>query len=351
MLAGHPKALVNRAAQVEYEQLGNDMTILEWSGSIPPSIVTFSTLPPELFKFYELLGGEQDKIMRVHPISSGTPPPGIKAGVALRLLEELEDLLITNLVKQHSQFVLDLARKRLAYMGIKYNKEDGRMLRLLGRDQEDMIEQLDVEAISKRYNMRLEHASQSAESPAAKTQKVLDLLEVKPDALTNEQVIDALELIRPEKITDPAQAAVAYAEYLVELVAQDKELPEPREGQHYIVTWNVLMAFYQRTGFDILPERAQERFRKYMLGLEFLMSEHSLRSQAFAQRLFQIANYPAFYHLPPEQAMAQLPQGPPPAGPPPGPGQTPPTPGGPQDTFFSPPGAQPQQPQMIGSNV
>lgn len=319
MLAGHPKALIHRGAKVNFEQMGNDMTILEWSGQVEPKIATFSTIPAEVAKFYELLGGEQDKIMRVQPVSSGTPPNGITAGVAIRLLQEMEDLLMTDRVAEQNRFVVGLARRRLAIMGKFYADNDERMVRLLGRDNRDVIETLDLDALSGRFNVRLDEASQVSETPAAKTQKVFDLLTVKPDALTKEEVIDAVELMRPEQITDPAHSVVSYAEYLCELVSQDSELPEPRPGLNYTVMWNVMMSYYQRPGYDSLPDTAKEKFETYVLGLEYLMNEHRKLSPSFDQICAANPGYPAFFALPEEDkkppmltpaAMGPVPGGP-----------------------------------------
>lgn len=340
LLHGHPKMLVHRRARVSTEDLGNDTTVVEYDGMVEPKLMTFATVAGDVMKLYEMLGGEQDKLMKLHPISSGEPPAGIKAGVALRLLEQIEDLLMTNQAEQMKSFVIALARKRLALMSIFYKKEHERFTRILGADNEDLVEALDVDALGKRHNVKLEHASAFAKNPAARAQQVIDLLEVRPDALTNEQVIDALELTRPEKITDPAVAAVSAAEYINELCAQDKELPKPRQGLHYLVAWPIHMAFYQRAGFTSLPKRAQERFLDYLLGLEFLMSEQANINPAFAARVFSMPGFPAFYNLPPQQiasihgvtdqAM--------------GPGQAKPQPGLPQQLTPPDQGLQPQAP-------
>lgn len=301
VLAGHPKFLVHRRSKVLWDRLRDNSTIVQYEGGVPPQIVNFANLPNGVFELYALLTQEADKLMKTHQISSGSPPPGITAGVALRLLEEIEDLALSTLIESQNDYTLAVARRTVALAGKFFSKDDGRMIRIVGKDNQDLLEDFDPEMLTQKYNFRVDTINQEARSPAAKQQQIIDLLEVtKDNPPTQEQLIDALELVQPDKITDPAKAAVTAAEAVYQVILSNKAPNPPRQGLNYIVYWRVLMAKAQNRGFEKLPEKAQNEFRKYMLGLEFLMDEHALRNPIFEELLYtQLPYFPAYYNTSP----------------------------------------------------
>jgi hypothetical protein len=309
MMFHHHKFLVHKSAGVQFSELtANDSTVVEWAGIQEPKLVNWGMFDQGLVEFAAILNNENDKIMKIHPISQGTPPPGIKAGVALRLLEEVEDQQLTTMITKQNHFTISLARRIIGICGKYYKKGDGRLVNILGQDSVDLLDEFDPDLLSKSYNVSPEPISQFARSPAARTQQIIDLLEVTPNVpKTQEQLIDALQLVKPEKITDPAVTAIRAAEYVNELCAQNKPLPEPRPGDNYIVKWHVHMSFYQRPSFINLPKKAQQRFLDMMLGLEYLMAEHTRKNPSFRQILLTIPTWPAFYNLPPEMLQSPPP--------------------------------------------
>jgi hypothetical protein len=299
-LAGHPKWLVHKGAKIQRSALGNDATLVTWHGNIPPTLAQMATIPPGSLELYNIFTAECDKVMNVHPVSSGTPPPGIKAGVAIRLLEEIEEANLTNLIDNIGNLSVALGRRLLSMAG-KYMSKGAHLIRIVGEDDADVIEEFEPDILTKPFNYKLEKISNQARSPAARMQNIIDLVEVVKDSTTQEQILDAMDLIEPNKISDPGVAAVQLAEYENELCGQDKPMLEPREGERLSVHWNVHMAYYQRRGFQQLPTSAQERFREHMIGTEFLMSELAMLNPMFEQQVLSLPGYPAFYHLPPDQ--------------------------------------------------
>lgn len=303
-LHGTPKLLVHRNADVDIE--ATTSALIKWSGQVAPELKNFDIISAEIVGFYQMLGEELERAVNMHPISSGTPPKGITAGVALRLLEEIEDKLFEPQVKKLNNMVISRDRRLTALAGKFYKKEDGRMMHIVGEDNSDIIKELDVESLTKKYNYRFEPVAAQSKSAASRKQDVIDTLQYGPEGvLTREQILDALELNRPEKITDPAQTAVANAERVVEKAASGDPLPHPRRGENYIVKWNILLAYYQRAGFTQLPEDKQQEFVDNITFLEFLMDEQALKSPMYNQTLMQIPHWPAFYNPSPRPVTNQ----------------------------------------------
>jgi len=292
-----PKLMVHVNSDLSIEALASGATILKWSGQVPPELKNFASISPELIGFYQMLGEEIERSINQHPISGGTPPKGITAGTALRLLEEIQDRLLEQSIKRMNRMVVNRDKRVTGVAGKFFKKSDKRLLRIVGEDNADIIEELDTDALTKKYNYRIEPVAANSKSAASRKQDVIDTLQYGPEnVMTPEQVLDAMELNRPEKITDPAQTSVAAAERIIEMVSSSKELPLPRRGENYMVKWKIFMGYYQRPGFLSLPEKRQIEFVDMVSHLEFLMDEQALKNPMYLQVLMTTPDWPAFYH-------------------------------------------------------
>lgn len=300
MLVGHPKFLVEKNAEVNFESLGNDATIVEYQGPVPPQLVTASTLGPEIFAFIEKLSQRMQMLAGTHPVSTGSPPPGIKAGIAIRLLEDIENQRASNDIKKHNQLIVDLFRKALAVVGRFYKEEDNRLVNILGRDKEYLIESFEVSALNKPYDIRVEQSSSLPQTPAARIQTIMDLMQIPGfrQLLPDEQWADMLDLATPGKFYDAARAAVSMAEWENEEFVQGRISPEPREGEDLLVHWRIHSIFYQTKGFTQLSSKTQEDFKDHLRATEYLMWLHMTQNPMFAQQIMTLRNWPMLYVQP-----------------------------------------------------
>jgi hypothetical protein len=304
-LAGSPKVFIHSQSKIAYDSLSDDrQTIVEWSGQVAPHVMTLTSLPPEVFMFVENLGKEMESLAGIHPISTGSPPPGIKAGVALRLLDELENRNDAPIIKKASAFVQGIDRKTLRICGKFYNEDDNRLIKILGKDKQYIIENFDVTALSRITDVHTEQVSQASRSPASRVQNIIDMLQVAPQLAQSEptkgQILAALEFANPDELIDPATAAVYAADAENESFSAGKDVDEPRPGEDLITHWNKHLAFYQTRAYKMLPERIRESFYDHLLATEYLMWEQSIKSPAFGQRLMMLPQYPALFHMPPQ---------------------------------------------------
>lgn len=296
LLHDSPKLAVHSNSEVDIESILGGGITFTWSGEEKPELLTFNTISKDSIAFYELLGEEWSKAANMHPITQGDPPAGITAGVALRLLQEIEDKLFEEQIKMLNRYVVSRDMRILAMQSKYYKKEDERFLHIVGEDNTDLIEELDTRMLGVKWNVKLDQVNPGAFSAAAKKQDVIDLLQYGAEGtLSPEQVIDAMELNRPDKITDPAQTAVANAEYVVELVSSGKDFPMPREGENYMVKWKIFMAYYNKQSFSELSAERQKKFVNMVIALEFLMDEQALKNPVYNQMLLTQPQWPAFY--------------------------------------------------------
>lgn len=311
MLMGHPKFMVPSQANVKFEDLGNDATIVEYNGPQPPQLVTAGTINPEVFAFLERLEGKMQALGGVHPVSTGEPPPGIKAGIAIRLLEDLENQRATTTVKKYNKMIIDIDRKTLAVVGKYYKNSEKRMINILGRDKGYLRDTFDATVLNGSYDIRIQQGSSLPQTPAARVQTVIDLMQIPgmKELHSNEEWADMLDLAAPGKFYDASKAAVHVAEWENEEYASGRVPPEPRPGEHLEVHWRIHSTFYQTRGFMELDEAIQEEFKLHLNGTEMLMWLHAQQNPTFAQKLLTLPNWPMLF-IQPQQALAPQTQAP-----------------------------------------
>lgn len=300
LLMGHPKYMVPSNADVNFEDLGNDATIVTYQGPTPPQLVVAGVIHPEVFKFAELLETKIQTLGGQHPVSTGQPPPGIKAGIAIRLLEDIENQRSTNTIKKHNQLVVDLDRKTLSVVGKFYKNSEERLINIVGRDKGYLRDTFDALILSRPYDIRIQQSSSLPQQPAARVQTIMDLLQIPgiKEMMPNEEWMDMLDLAAPGKFFDAARAAVTVAEWENEEFVSKRIPPEPRMGEHLEVHWRIHSIFYQTRGFMELEEASRHEFELHVLATEYLMWLHAQQNPTFAQQLMTLQNWPMFFSQP-----------------------------------------------------
>jgi len=171
-LMAHQKWMMPRGA-CKIDQLGNDNTIVQYQGPVPPQMVQMQPNSPEVYSFRENIKQEMQVIYGSHGISRGEVPKGITAASALQFLNELENERATSDISKHGFLVKDLAKMTIAIVGDNYDVEDGRMLRIVGENNKFSIRHFDAAHLHKSYDIRFDNSTGLPESKSGKVPKNL----------------------------------------------------------------------------------------------------------------------------------------------------------------------------------
>lgn len=109
-LVAHPKWMMPKGA-ANIESLGNDITVVQYSGPQPPVLVQASPTPPEVMTMLQSLKEQFQQISGIFGVSRGEPPPGIKSGVALQFLNEQENERFNAQILKWNELVRKVAFK------------------------------------------------------------------------------------------------------------------------------------------------------------------------------------------------------------------------------------------------
>jgi hypothetical protein len=309
VMVSHPKWMVP-AGSVALDRLGNDITIVQYKGPQAPILATGQSIPSDAFQFRDKIKEEFQQISGVFGVSRGEPPPGIKAGIALQFLSEQESERYNELVLKWNEMIRQIAEMTLAVAGDYYDESDERMVRILGKNNEYMVEFFKVSALEKDYDIRIQNSSALPKSVSARTQTIFDLAERFPEQFTGEQVIEMLDLAQSDKFIDAATVAVRAAEAENEKLYEVKDDAElaPVEWENHIIHWKTHTRQMQQFQFKYKTEKAiQERYKDHVMAHEMLMVEQAGKNPAFAAELQKIPMFPMFYVTPPPAA-APMPQ-------------------------------------------
>ena len=293
-LTGHAKWVMPRGA-CKIEALGNDSTIVQYQGPVAPQLMQTAPNPREAYTFRDMLVQEMGQVYGVQGVSRGTPPKGITAGVALQFLNEQEQERSTTDVSKHNNFVQKIARKTIAVAGDYYAPDDGRMLRIVGKDNKYSIRHFDSANLSKDYDVRVQVGTALPESKAGKMQRIIEIMQMKPDLLSNERWIDLLEFGNVDKMNTLLTVAVKCAESENEDLLAGKYVGEPMEWEDHIVHWRTHVRAMQSRSFkEETPLEVQKSIVDHIAVTEFAMTEKAQSNPNYEAKLAELPNFPIF---------------------------------------------------------
>lgn len=294
-MMGHAKWIMPKGA-CKIDSLGNDNTIVQYQGPVPPQMVQTTPNPPEAYAFRDKLREEQDQIFGVHGVSRGQPPAGVTAGIALQFLNEQEAERATNEVTKTNNFIRRVAKKTLAVAGDFYEAEDGRLLRILGEDNRYLIRHFDAANLHKAYDIRIQNGNPLAETKAGKISRVIEVLQYAPGTLSGERIVELLDLGDADKATTLITEAVRAAESENEDLLAGQPIADPEPFEDHIIHWRVHTKRMQRRDFkEEVPPEIREVFKEHVMLTEFLMVQKAKENPLFQAKLAQLDLFPLFY--------------------------------------------------------
>tara|TARA_R100000951_G_C2652384_1_gene184798 strand:- start:3578 stop:5689 length:2112 start_codon:yes stop_codon:yes gene_type:complete len=293
-MMGHAKWVMPRGA-CKIEALGNDNTIVQYQGPVPPQMVQTTPNPPEAYAYRNQLRDELGQIYGIQGVSRGQPPSGITAAVALQFLNEQEQERNHTMVIKHNTMVIELAKKTISLAGDYYQPDDGRMLRIVGKNNKYAIKHFDTSSLHKSYDVRLAQGSALPESKAGRIQRIVEIMQMKPDLLANERWIDLLDLGNTDKMNSLITVAVRAAESENEDLMAGRPVGDPEEFEDHIIHWKThTKAIQDRTFKEECPPEYRQELLEHIAIHEFLMVEKAKVNPLFQAKLAELPLFPIF---------------------------------------------------------
>lgn len=323
MLTAHPKWFVPRGT-VKVESLGNDITVVQYQGGVPPTLGQQNPTPSEVFNFRTTLRDEIMMLSQVGDVLRGEPPAGITSGVALTFVAEQERQIANAQIVNYNEFVRRVAMKTLQVCAQFYDKSDKRTMLILGKNAAWVASEFDPEVLARPYDIRIQNSSALPDSKAARMQSILDFAQTFPGMFPQEQVVEMLDLGQADKYLTDGAAAARSAEAENEQILDGKPVDEPAEYESSLVHWTIHFKAMQDSSFKKMPPERQQAMKDHLLATEFLIFEQGNKNPILLQQASANPFFPVFYVPPVPPAPMPPPDMLPPEGMGPGPEQAPP---------------------------
>jgi hypothetical protein len=300
-LFAYPKYMVPRGAKVRYRDLDDDRGIYEYSGAKGPELVTSNSTPPDTWRWRDMLRDEMKTLSGIYATSEGRAPDGITANVALRMVDEQERKFRKPQIDRHSENVQRLGEMLLSVLGTYRDASDGAMIKVVGRNNERYLRYLDVQNLKRPTEVQLLRSSGLPDSPAARTQTVLDLAERFPDLWQSDEILEFMDIQRPEKLIESGTLARRAAESEVEDILQGVPNVIPPQQYHDIIPkYAVYLKAVQSRAFDEATPEIKARMIVQIQTAEYFMMR-KMRNPAFQQLV--LTRFPAFPMFMPQQPL------------------------------------------------
>lgn len=314
VLTAHPK-IVAQEGSVDINQLLNESTVILHSGEAP-RLMTMNPISTEVFSYIDKLEATLEKLSGIFTMSRGQAPSGVRAAKALRVLEEQEDKrAYVMAVKYNEVALIQNAKLTLSTMGSFADDADGRLARILGKDNEYRIRKFKAANLAKPYDVRIENSTALSQSPAARIEELTELAQVRlsPDSpITRGQFINFLDMTADEQFKDIATRASKCAMSENDDMLNGIQVASPTPDEDLITHWIIHVQQVQGRDFKerVDPARRQAII-DHLYSTEYWMFKKaygitdpmgmpiSMPNQTFQAMLVQqCPNFPIYFQMP-----------------------------------------------------
>lgn len=296
-IASAPKWVMPQGS-AKISSLGNDITVVEHKGPIAPKLVSYSPTSPEIFGYMDKLENYSEKMSGVHNISRGTPPPGIKAAIALQFLDEQENERSSDHISKRHKVITRLAELTYNRQNQFYKDSDGRIMKTVGRDNSYQLRQFKKSDIDGKYDFIIQNSSALPEAKSAKIQSLLDLRNGFPTVIKDEIVIDMLDLGAEESFKSAATVAVQAAKSENDMILETKKASDPEEYEDLLIHYAVHVTELQSLTFKSKTDpKRKAALILHTKATEYLMAIRAMKNNLFRNKLMMLDNFPVFFEL------------------------------------------------------
>lgn len=304
--AESPRIMVHETAGVDARRMPNGVSVIEWRGNYKPTIETPSTNTSGIFKYREDLKKNILEMGGQTPMVRGdTPNAQLDSFIALQHFEDQRVQLATPEIKGHIKNIEHLYKLMIMIATDNYDVDDGRLIKIMGKNNKFNLQYFDPENLSKVYDVKITTTGNLANSKAARTQLIMTIKREFPNTISDEMFIDSLGLSTLEQFQNAITAAVNTAESENEDMLNGIPVEPPERFEDLITHWDSHRIPMQSREFKMSPPEVRDLFERHVTATEKLMYEQAADSESFAMRLAALKQFPLFFSAIPTNAPPQ----------------------------------------------
>lgn len=309
-VASHPK-LAFPEGSVDAKQLDNEFGHIQYRGPSAPTWIQHQYVNRGEFEIQDRLEKRMGQLAGRFEISQGFVPQGVTAYSAIRYLDDQEVQRNSNTIAKRRERILGIYRQVISLMAQYYTAEDGRTVRILGKNNEYLIKSFKDFDFSKIYDVKLENISALSDTRSGRIADIMDLnaSNQKEPLFGRKETIKLLDLGLDDAFKTEAGYAADTARTILEMLLDGEEAPAPEATDDFIEMYTIFARYVESIAYKLkLDPAIKATVNSYINGIELMMWEKAQKSPAFAAQLVQIPKYPMFFKLP-NPLVPPMPQG------------------------------------------
>lgn len=296
-VASAPKLLIAEGS-VNLKQADNRYGVMQWRGQHKPEWLQHNYVNRGEFEIQDRLEKRMDKAAKVYDISKGQVPAGITATSALRLLDDQEIQANSEALEKRRERIKKVYWKVMKSMEVNYDKDEERMARILGENNEYLIESFANYDFGKIYSVDIEYVSALSDTRSGRISDIIDLnaANQKEPTFGRKEIIKLLDLGLEKAFMEEISYATVTSKTLLEKLKQGKDAMSPEETDDLIEMYTIFSRYVESISYKMkIKKTVKEAIKKYIGGLEYLMDIKAKKNMLFAMEVKKFIKYPMFY--------------------------------------------------------
>ena len=297
-VASHPKLMIPEGT-VNLKQMNNEYSAVQYRGLQAPTWLQHNYVNRGEFEIQDRLERKMDSLAKVSELTKNPSTFKDMPASAIRLLEDQATGVNTSTVEKRKTRTKKIYWKFAMLMGENYKDDDGRMISILGEDNEYIIKDFKkVPSFSKLSSVEPEFTSALSSTRAGKVADIVDLnaANQQDPAFGRKEIITLLGLGTNKAFREEISAGVITARTVIDILKEGNIPKEPEETDDLITMWMMFVRYLESVPYKMkISEQVRTNISQYMMGIEALMTKQATQNALFANKVRQLDRFPIFF--------------------------------------------------------
>ncbi len=258
-----PKVFVESGSKISKAHINNEIWgVIEYAGT-PPQFFVPKTVSGEIFSHLDRLFNRAYEIAGVSQLAAGAKKPaGLESGVALREFQDIESERFLMVAKAYEQLFLDAAAQMVDIAREVSARGESFEVISHGDDDIEKIKWSDIDLSRDEYVMKVYPTSLLPTTPAAKLQKVIEMLQA--GMLTQQEARALLDYPDLEAVNSMATASQEIFNMMIERILEKGIYQAPEPYMNLAMGIQMMQSAYLRAKINGVPEIRLDLFRRFI---------------------------------------------------------------------------------------
>ena len=258
-----PKVFVESGSKISKAHINNEIWgVIEYAGT-PPQFFVPKTVSGEIFSHLDRLFNRAYEIAGVSQLAAGAKKPaGLESGVALREFQDIESERFLMVAKAYEQLFLDAAAQMVDIAREVSARGESFEVISHGDDDIEKIKWSDINLKRDEYVMKVYPTSLLPTTPAAKLQKVIEMLQA--GMLSQQEARALLDYPDLAAVNDMATASQEIFSMMIERILEKGIYQPPEPYMNLSMGIAMMQSAYLRAKINQVPEVRLDLFRRFI---------------------------------------------------------------------------------------